>query len=235
MELVELLDRCLYEDELRDILIFFGESPEGMKNELISKLMESKQDTAEVLKLIDEDMLTIVCLESGVPIVMGKDPLIELVLEDVLGETHDYIEIEPQEEVQSAEPPSEDMDDEVAQPVDFDEIVDQIGDWEPVNTFLPKSVIINELGDFLRRLGYRVWVKNGFDILVGNNVAVELARGREPSDMDKLFEKLNHDIDEAGSAIGVIYGAVSESVVNRMEESIEGTFDDQDKVAIVLI
>lgn len=235
MELIELLDRCLYEDELRDILVYFGESPEGMKSDLISKLMESKQDTAEVLRLIDEDMLTIVCLESGIPIVMGKDPLIELILEDVLGEIHDYIEIEPQEEVQSPDPPSEEMDEEEARPVDFDEIVDQIGDWEPVNTFLPKSVIINELGNFLRRLGYEVWVKNGCDILVGNNVAVELARGKEPNDMDKLFERLNHDIVEAGSAIGVIYGAVSESVVNRMEESIEGSFDDQDKIAIVLI
>lgn len=235
MELIELLDRCLYEDELRDILVYFGESPEGMKSDLISKLMESKQDTAEVLRLIDEDMLTIVCLESGIPIVMGKDPLIELILEDILGEIHDYIEIEPQEEVQSPDPPSEEMDEEEARPVDFDEIVDQIGDWEPVNTFLPKSVIINELGNFLRRLGYEVWVKNGCDILVGNNVAVELARGKEPNDMDKLFERLNHDIVEAGSAIGVIYGAVSESVVNRMEESIEGSFDDQDKIAIVLI
>jgi hypothetical protein len=236
MELIELLDRCLYEDELREILVTIGETPDGKKNDLLDKLTHSDCDTAEVLRLIDEDILTIVCLESGVPTVPSKDEMVELILEDVLGEKHDYFEISTKDTEGELEPNGFGFDvDEELPEVDFDEVVDRIGGWIPVNTYLPKAVITNDLGDFLRREGFSVHVKKDFDLHVGGNVAVEMARGRNQKDIDELLESLIRDLEHIQSVVGVMYGVENEEIVDQMEEALEGVFEDPDRVAIVLI
>ena len=236
MELIELLDRCLYEDELREILVTIGGKPDGIKSDLLEKLTHSDYDTAEVLRLIDEDILTIVCLESGVPTVPSKDEMVELILEDVLGEKHDYFEISTKNDdggMQSG-PMNPDFDGELPD-VDFDDVVNKIGGWIPVNTYLPKAVITNDLGDFLSREGFNARVKMDFDIRVGRNVVVEMARGRNPKDIDELLERMVHDLEQIESVVGVIYGVESEEIVDKMEEALEGVFEDPDRVAIVLI
>jgi hypothetical protein len=236
MELIELLDRCLYEDELREILVTIGETPDGIKSDLLDKLTHSDYDTAEVLRLIDEDMLTIVCLESGVPTVPSKDEMVELILEDVLGEKHDYFEISSKNMEAGLQPNATDLDlDEELPDIDFDDVVNKIGGWIPVNTYLPKAVITNDLGDFLRREGFDVHLKTEFDIRLGGNVAVEMARGRNPKDIDELLEKMTHDLERVESVVGVMYGVESEEIVDQMEEALEGAFEDPDRVAIVLI
>lgn len=236
MELIELLDRCLYEDELREILVTIGETPDGMKSDLLDKLTHSDYDTAEVLRLIDEDILTIVCLESGVPTIPSKDEMVEIIMEDVLGEKHDYFEISTKDMEAGLQPsdPGLNLDGELPD-VDFDDVVDKIGGWIPVNTYLPKAVIINDLGDFMRREGFNIHVKTDFDIRVGGNVAVEMARGRNPKDIDELLEKMIHDLEQIESVVGVMYGVESEEIVDQMEEALEGVFEDPDRVAIVLI
>jgi hypothetical protein len=236
MELIELLDRCLYEDELREILVTIGETPDGMKSDLLNKLTHSDYDTAEVLRLIDEDMLTIVCLESGVPTVPSKDEMVELILEDILGEKHDYFEISTKAMEAGLQPNAMGLDlDEELPDVDFDDVVNKIGGWVPVNTYLPKAVITNDLSDFLRREGFNVHVKTDFDISMGGNVAVEMARGRNPKDIDELLERMIHDLERVESVVGVMYGVESEEIVDQMEEALEGVFEDPDRVAIVLI
>jgi hypothetical protein len=236
MELIELLDRCLYEDELREILVTIGEEPDGIKSDLLDKLTHSDCDTAEVLRLIDEDILTIVCLESGVPTVPSKDEMVELILEDVLGQKHDYFEISTKnnEDGTLSIEMNPDLDEELPD-VDFDSVVDKIGGWIPVNTYLPKAVITNDLGDFLIREGFFIRIKTDFDIWVGRNVAVEMARGRNPKDIDELLERMIHDLEQVESVVGVIYGVENEEIVDKMEEALEGAFQDPDRVAIVLI
>ncbi|NYT12633.1 MAG: hypothetical protein GKC03_08840 [Methanomassiliicoccales archaeon] len=235
MELIELLDRCLYEDELREILVTIGETPDGMKTDLLNKLTHSDYDTAEVLRLIDEDMLTIVCLESGVPTVPSKDEMVELILEDILGEKHDYFEISTKNMEAGLQPNATDSFDEELPDIDFDDVVNKIGGWIPVNTYLPKAVITNDLGDFLRREGFEVRVKTEFDIRLGGNVAVEMSRGRNSKDIDELLERIIQDLERVESVVGVMYGVESEEIVDQMEEALEGAFEDPDRVAIVLI
>ena len=233
MELVELIDRCLYEDELRDILITIGEEPNGAKNDLIMKLLESKEDPAEVLKLMDEDVLTTVCLESDFPNAIGKDQMLECILEDVLGEVHDYSEISTDSNT-VLDDLGEREDNDIPE-VDFDEILNKVGGWAPINTLLPRAVITEELGDFLRREGCPVKVKVGVDIRAGSNVSIELARGREPKDVDSLLERMLRDLDRYEYSVGVVYGVERETVVKQLEDSLEGVFDKPDHVAIVLI
>ena len=233
MELAELIDRCLYEDELRDILITIGEEPNGAKKDLIMKLMKSKEDPAEVLKLMDEDILTTVCLESDFPNAIGKDQMLECILEDVLGGVHDYMEISTGSD--TALDDLGEREDKDIPKVDFDEILNKVGGWTPINTLLPRAVITEELGDFLRREGYPVKVKVGVDIKVGSNVSIELARGREPKDIDSLLERMLRDLDQYEYSVGVVYGVERETVVEQLENSLEGVFDELDHVAIVLI
>ncbi len=233
MELAELIDRCLYEDELRDILITIGEEPNGAKKDLIMKLMESKEDPAEVLKLMDEDILTTICLESDFPNAIGKDQMLECILEDVLGGVHDYMEISTGSD--TALDDLGEREDKDIPKVDFDEILNKVGGWAPINTLLPRAVITEELGDFLRREGYPIKVKVGVDIKVGSNVSIELARGREPKDVNSLLERMLRDLDQYEYSVGVVYGVERETVVEQLEDSLEGTFDELDHVAIVLI
>jgi len=233
MELVELIDRCLYEDELRDILTTIGEEPNGAKKDLIMKLLESKKEPVEVLKLMDEDILTTVCLESDIPNAIGKDQILECILEDVLGEVHDYMEISP-----SSDTALDDLgerEDKDIPKVDFDEILNKVGGWTPINTLRPRAVITEELGDFLRREGYPIQVKVGVDIKAGSNVSIELARGKEPKDIDSLLERMLQNLDQYEYTIGVMYGVERETTVEQLEDSIEGVFDELDRVAIVLI
>jgi hypothetical protein len=233
MELVELVDRCLYEDELRDILIGIGEEPEGAKQELIVKLIESKKNPEDVIRMIDEDLLTIVCLETGIPSALNKDQMVICILEDVIGAHHDYIEIVPKPEPVGVDGTDDQM--EAVIDVSFDDVLSAVGDWMPTNVFLPRAVIKNELGQFLDEKEYPVQVGPEIDILVGNNVCIEMARGRVPDDIDGLVERMIRDLTKFQYAMGVMYGVESESVVDRLEEALDSFFKEPDRVAMVLI
>jgi hypothetical protein len=232
MELVELVDRCLYEDELRDILLTIGEDPDGQKRDLIKRLLESKKDPAEIVSLIDQDMLTIVCLESGVPYVLDREQMLDYVLQDVLGEVHDYTEIKRKVEKASSDNLHE-LDRELCQ-VDFDNILDDLGEWTPVNTFLPRAVISEELARYLDGKGYPIRTRAKADIRVGNNISIELARGQVPKDIDSLLGRMVEDLTQYQYTIGVMYGVERESIVEQLEEALE-VFEEPDRVAIVLI
>jgi len=231
MELMELIDRCLYEDEVRDILVTIGEEPEGQKQELIMKLVESKKDAGELIRMIDEDMLTMVCLESGVPTVLSKDQMVDCILEDVLGTIHDYTEI-TLEPVLACD--KEQLVEDLPE-VSFDKVLTSVGEWTPANVYLPRAVITKELGQFLETEGYPVTMSDVADIQVGMNVSIEMARGRIPKDIDGLLERMINDLAVHQYAIGVMYGVESESMVDQLEEALENVFEDPDRVAIVLI
>jgi hypothetical protein len=236
MELQELLDRCLYEDELREILSIMGERPDGAKAELIARLISGKHDKAEIINLIDEDILSIVCLESGVPTVGGKEELVRTIIEDVLGEMSNRHDPIPQEEEieGTMRPAGEDSAPEEVE-IGFDELVNLIGVWQPVTANLTKRLMINELDHYLRE--HNLSIRTGItpDIIVGRNIPLELMRGKHPQDVDLLVKRMLLDLEHYGKAIGLMFGVEEESIVEGLEKALDAVVPEQENIAIVLI
>jgi hypothetical protein len=234
MEMVELIDRCLYEDELRDILMTIGERPEGAKEGLITKLMESKKDPIEVVSLIDEDMLTMICLELGIPTMLGREEMVDQILSDVLGEVHDYKEITAQPENDVADHGNKILERDL--PVlKFDDVLTTVGEWTPPNIYIPRTVMTEKLGDFLKENGYSVKIKVDADLRVGRNVSIELVRGRNTRDIEDLLDRMVEDLGRFEYTIGIMYGVETESMVEKLENALEDAFEDPERVAIVVL
>ena len=236
MELEELLDRCLYEDELREILSIMGEECAGTKAELISRLLSGDHDKAEIINLVDEDILSIICLESGLPVASGKDELVRMIIEDILGDMINRHEVVPHEVEEERTLPSADDDpDHMELEVGFDELVNLIGGWQLANHNLPKRLVIEELDQYLRDHNLSIRKGTTPDIIIGRKIPLELMRGKESQDVDLLVERMLWDLEQYGRVIGLMFGVEEEGIVDRLEEALGTMVPDQEKVAIVLV